>query len=80
MVAVAEEPATTVPELGFTPTEKSFTGWVLLVNGAKILVKSHLFWAIPEQSSRAAAPAQLPLSRCSAQKDSVLMPFETAQL
>ena len=80
MAAEVDEPAFTVAEFGFTATEKSLVTVEPLVNGAKMWVKSQVFWLMPEQESSPPLPAQLPLSRWSAQKDSVLMPFETAQL
>src|SRR6266513_5523440 len=70
-----------VAEVGFTPTEKSF--WPPpppVVNGAKVWLKNQVLWAIPEQLSAAAPPAQLPLSRCNAQNDRPLMPVLRAQL
>ncbi|WP_316315926.1 hypothetical protein, partial [Clavibacter michiganensis] len=71
-MVVAEAPAVTVPEAGVAEREKSFSGAVLpLVNGAKTCEKSQVFCWMPEQLSAAPPPAQLPLSRWSAQKESV---------
>ncbi len=79
-VVVAEAPAVTVPEAGAAEREKSLAGAVLPpVKGAKMCEKSQVFCWMPEQLSAAPPPAQVPLSRWSAQKESVLMPCLRAQ-
>ncbi len=81
MLAVVALPARTEPAAGEALTEKSLTGVVEpLVYGAKMWLKSQVPWAMPEQLSEPAVPTQPPLSRWSAQNESVLTPLESAQL
>ncbi|CAM5682786.1 hypothetical protein SVIOM342S_09923 [Streptomyces violaceorubidus] len=70
-VVVAEAPAVTGGrEAGAAEREKSFAGAVPPpVKGAKMCEKSQVFCWMPEQLSAAPPPAQLPLSRWSAQKE-----------
>jgi hypothetical protein len=49
------------------------------MNGSKVWLKYQVGWEMPEQVSDPAVPGQPPLSRCSAQKETVLIPLLLAQ-